>query len=313
MILACDVAPARSQVKGGDVVRAVAVLELDGTRARRQREQLVAQADAHDRHRRLVHQPAQVVHGGLAVRRVAGPVGDEDAVVVPHHLVDGVVVREHGGVRAAADQAAQDVLLDAAVDNGNMRATLRVRRRDVEGRLGADLAHQVDLLRVHEGLVLVRVVLLADRDARERGALLAQVRHDGARVDARHGGHALARAPLAERLDGRPVRVLEGRVGHDDAAGLDVRRLEVLEQAKVVARRRRHAVVADQRLREDEDLAPVRRVRQRLRVADERGGEDGFAGDVGLGAEGLAIEDRPVLQRVSAENNRQRAGCVLGL
>lgn len=55
------------------------------------------------------------------------------------------------------------------------------------------------------------------------------------------------------------------------------------------------AVVADQRLCEDEDLATVGGVGHRLGVADEGGREDGFTGNVRLGSERLAFEDGAVL------------------
>ena len=53
------------------------------------------------------------------------------------------------------------------------------------------------------------------------------------------------------------MAVFCGEVGDDDARGLDVGRLEIAQQAVLVARVGGHAVVADERLREDEDLAPV--------------------------------------------------------
>ena len=56
-----------------------------------------------------------------------------------------------------------------------------------------------------------------------------------------------------------------------------------------------HAVVADQWLGEDEDLAAVGGVGHGLWIADQRGGEDGFARDVGLCTEGLAMVDWSVL------------------
>ncbi len=70
---------------------------------------------------------------------------------------------------------------------------------------------------------------------------------------------------------------------------------EVPEQAMLVAGVGGNTVVADQRLCEDEDLATVGGVGHGLGVAHERGGEDGFTGDVGLGSEGLAFENRAVL------------------
>src|SRR5262245_41816396 len=68
----------RQEVQAGNVVGAVSVLELDGTGADGERQQLVAEADAHDGDRRALHQAGQVVDGLLAVGRVAGAVGDED-------------------------------------------------------------------------------------------------------------------------------------------------------------------------------------------------------------------------------------------
>ena len=62
------------------------------------------------------------------------------------------------------------------------------------------------------------------------------------------------------------------------AADLDRRRLEVRgqpEPSRAVGRR--DAVVAEQRVGEDEDLAAERRIRQRLGVADHPGREDDLA------------------------------------
>ena len=48
MVLGRDVAAIGAEVEGGDVVGAVAPLELDGFCARREGEELVPEADAHD-------------------------------------------------------------------------------------------------------------------------------------------------------------------------------------------------------------------------------------------------------------------------
>ena len=92
----------------------------------------------------------------------------------------------------------------------SMRATcrLRVGSADVEGRLGADLADQVDLLRVDEGLVLVGIVLLANGDAGQGRTLLTEVGDDRTGIDTRDGGNTLTGTPLAQTLDGSPVAVL---------------------------------------------------------------------------------------------------------
>jgi hypothetical protein len=162
----------------------------------------------------------------------------------------------------------------------------------VEGLLGRHFGDEVDLLGIDERLVLVRIVLLADGDACQRAALLSQVGDDGTRVDAGDGGDALARAPLSQRLHGGPVRVLLGMVGDNDSGGLDVRGFKVLQQAGIVTGiTGGDSVVADERLGEDQDLAAVGGVGHGLGVADERGGEDGFAGDGLAGAERGAVVD----------------------
>lgn len=91
------------------------------------------------------------------------------------------------------------------------------------------------------------------------------------------------------------MAVLQSIVLDDNARGLDVWGFEVSEQAVLVAGVGGDAVVADQRLCEDEDLATVGGVGHGLGVTDERGCEDGFTGNVRLGSERLAFEDGAVL------------------
>ena len=140
---------------------------------------------------------------------------------------------------------------------------------NVEGGLSGDLLDEIDAGGVFVGFVLVGVVFFADRDFAKRGALFAQVGDDGARVDSGNGGDAFARAPLSQAFHCRPVRVLQRHVRDHDAAGLNVGALEVLQQAVLVPRRGRHAVIPNQRLREDQDLAAVGRVGHGLRIADQ--------------------------------------------
>jgi hypothetical protein len=293
VVLGCDVALSRRAVERGDVVSAVAVFELDGAAPGCEGEELVAETDAEDGDLGGLHQALEVVYGISAVGWVTGSVRDENAIKVVGDLVDGEIEREDRNRSAAGDEGAKDVLLNSAVDDGYVHVALW--GGDVEGSLSGDALDEVDLLWVHEGLVLVGVVFLADCDAGEGGAALAEVGDDGAGVDAGDGGDAFAGAPGGEGFDGRPVAVLEGVVGDDDADALDVGGLEVLEEAVLVALVGGDAVVADEGLGEDEDLAAVGGVCHGLGVADEGGREDGLAGDVGLGSEGLAVEDWAVL------------------
>ena len=192
---------------------AVAVLQLDGPGAGGEGEELVSETDAHDGDLGRFHQFAEMVDGLLAMSGVARPVGDEDAVEVVGDFVDGVVVRKCRDACAAADKAAENVLFDTTVDDGDVEVAGA--GADVEGGFGADLADEIDLFGVDEGFVLVRVVFFADGDAGEGGTLFPEVGYDGAGVDAGDGGDAFAGTPGAEAFDGGPVAVLFCDVCYD--------------------------------------------------------------------------------------------------
>lgn len=69
----------------------------------------------------------------------------------------------------------------------------------------------------------------------------------------------------------------------------------------LITGRRRNAVVADQWLCKNKNLAAVRRVSHRLRVSNKRGSEDGFARDVGFGAKRLSGEDGSILKKAVSD------------
>lgn len=288
VVLAGDVAATGAQVQSRDVVSPVTVLELDGAGTGSQSQQLVAQTDTEDGDLGGLHQTLQVVDGVLAVGGVTRAVGDKHTIEVVSHLVDGEVEGEDRDAGAAANQAPQDILFHTAVDDGNVG--LRVRSADVEGLLGADLTHQVNLFGVGEGLVLVGIVFLANGDTSEGRTLFTQVGDDGTGVDTRDGRNTLTGTPLAQGLNGSPVAVLLRHIGNNHTGSLQVGGLEVLQEAIGILLSRRHTVVTDQRLGEDQDLATVGWVGQGLGVPDQRGGEHSLAGDVGAGAKGLAGE-----------------------
>lgn len=91
------------------------------------------------------------------------------------------------------------------------------------------------------------------------------------------------------------MAVLSSHVGYDDSSALYVGGLKVLEQVEFVADVRRHTVVSDERLSEDQDLATVGRVGHGLWITDQGGSEDGLSGDVGVGTEGCSVEHWAIL------------------
>ena len=94
------------------------------------------------------------------------------------------------------------------------------------------------------------------------------------------------------------MAVFLGSICNDHATGLDVGGFKVFEQSTLVSGRRWNAIISDERLCEDQNLAPVGGVSQRLGVPDEGSREDRFARDVRLGAERLPMENRAILESV---------------
>ena len=148
--------------------------------------------------------------------------------------------------------------------------------------------------------------------------MLAQPAGQRAGVDAGDAGDALGREPGAQRA-GRGVVAVRVDVGlHHQPLHLDAVRLVGAVEAAGRARRG-HAVVADQRVGEDEDLAAVRRVGERLDVAGHPGVEDHLAADGPRRPERAAGHLRAVLQQElhrygsvharTSDRAKQRVGC----
>jgi hypothetical protein len=313
VVLAGNVAETGGQVESGDVMGSVTILELDGASTDSKSQKLVTQTNTHDGDVGGLHEAGKVVNGSLAMGRVTGTVGDEDTVKVLRNLVDGVVVREDSDGSTSADQAAKNVLLDTTVDKGNVkRGTGRLNN---EGSLGGNTLHKVDLTGVDEALILIGIVLFTNRDSSQGRALLTKVSNNGTGINTRDSGNALSGAPLAQTLDGSPVAVVDSDIGDNDTSALNVGGLEVLEKVELVAGGGGNTVVANQGLGEDEDLSSVGGVGHGLGISNERGGEDGFTRNVGVGAESLALEDGTISNskssgerssRSSSSNSRER-------
>lgn len=297
VVLAGDMALTSGQVQSRDVVRSVSVLELDGLRAHRKGQKLMAQANSHDGNRGGLHQARKVVDGLLAVSRVTGAVGNENTVKVVRNLVDGIVIREDRHSGATADEAAKNVLLDTAVDQSNV--VLGPRVGDNEGSLCANALDKVDLTGIDETLVLVGIVFVSDGNPGERRALLAEVGNNGTGVNTGDGGNTFTGTPLAQTLNCCPMAVLFGNIGDHNAGALDMRGLEVLQKIELVTLVRGDAVVTDERLGEHENLAAVGGIGHGFGISHEGGSEDGFTGDVGVGTKGGTVEDGAILYGVS--------------
>ena len=123
VILGSDEAKVRPYAAHRLVMAPVSIGKLEGLRSRRQGHQLASEADAEDRAVSLQRLP-DMVDGFRADGRIAGTVGQEQPVVV--HLREIVVPRHPHDLDVPGNQAAEDVVLDAAIDQDNPLGALAV-------------------------------------------------------------------------------------------------------------------------------------------------------------------------------------------
>ena len=134
----------------------------------------------------------------------------------------------------------------------------------------------------------------------EHAALLADSLGQRARVDAVHGRNVLFLEPCSQRRGRKEVREVFTRVrGRDEAGDVDLRGLEVRRQvSKQLVKRgpRWDTVVANERKRNNKDLASVGRVGYRLGVPNHACLENKLSSDAPGGAEAITLIDRAILE-----------------
>ena len=281
MVLAGEERARAAHVARRLIHAAVAVFELHGAAALRQRHELVAEADAE-------HRDAAEEFGDLRdlvdiVRRVAGAVGEHDAVIPGGEDVlrrDRAGQHRHG--TAALTELARDVALGAVVDERHAVQHVALRLETIAFRR-RHLRHGV---RDAVGAQRREILRHGVADGGVHRARLAQDARDGAGVDAGDAGDVVFFQKRVERLRAAEVRRRGARLAHDIAA-------HVAAALKVG---RDDAVVADEREGLQHDLAAVARVRERLDVAVHAGGEHQLADGVARCAEGEACKDLAVFK-----------------
>ena len=292
VVLAGDLDPPGGRAAHGDVAAVVTEAHLERASAQRQRQQLVAQADAEDGHG--AHQPAKRLDGGHGQFGVAGAVAHEHAVGFESEHIGCRGARGHHGHGGELAEAAQDGGLDAEVVGHHPASP---------GACGVGLGHRHLRHQVHPagaglGAGRGQKGRLAGGSERARhGAGVADVAGQPPRVDPGDGGHTVASQEAVEAAAGPPVAVAAGEVAHDHAPAMGTGRLRVGAV---------DAVVADVGIGEGDDLARIRRVRDHLLVPAHHRVEDHLpGGDRGVRADGGALEHLPVAQH-------QQCGLSLG-
>ena len=298
-------APALAHALDGVVRAAVALMHLDRLRARGEREQLVAQTDAEQRHIGI-EQRADHRHGIFAGRRrIARAVGEEHAVRLQRHdCVKAGLSRHHRHPRTGLHQIAEDIVLRAVIDRDHMRR--RIPRRAAiavaeppEAALPAflPLAGHADG-KVHALQPRPRLGPLQQRgdielavrrmgDHRIGRARHADAAGERAGVDARQPDLAVPRQPLGETLDRAEVRRLGHILAHDTADRAFDLALDILGV---------RADIADMRKGESDDLRGVGGIGHHLLIAGHRGVEAHLAHGRTDGAKTLAPDHRAIGQ-----------------
>ena len=298
---------------GGEVLHrmvgaVVTLMHLLGLGAERQRQHLVAEADAEDRHV-LLDQRLDGRHGVIAGRRrIAGAVRQEDAIGIVGEDVLGAGRRRHQDHPGAfAGHPTQDVALGAVVDGDDGVARLglggvagipdpgllvpdhRFGARSLLGEIEADKAAPGGGARL-QGVDIELAVRLV-RDHGVHGTLFADQRGEGAGVDARQGDDTAVLEPGIEVAGGAIVRRL-GHIGPEDRADRAGRigRDQILLVLVI------GADIADMREGEGDDLPRIGGIGEDLLIAGEGGVEAHLALDRAGGAETETVNDRPVCQ-----------------
>ena len=295
VVLRGDVDPPGRQVLHRVVGAAVAERQLEGLEADRPAQELMPEADPEHRH--LAHHAAYRLDHVVECRRIARPIRKEDRI----RLARKQLFRRGSGrvqlqAHAALAQIADDRALDAGVQSDYARARVVGVEDDRLGR--RHLARQVAPRHRRLGLdplARLRVGDVGGEDAAAHGALVADVPHERACIylcDRRDAAVAQPGEPAA--LGARGVLAVD-RLAHDDGARMDPVGLHRL---------RGDAVVADQRVGENDDLAGVAGIGHGLLVAGHRGVEDHLAETIDRCADQLAVEAGPVLQEQEARTHR---------
>ena len=266
---------------------AVAVLQLGGLGVDGQRQQLVAEADAKDRHIGL-QQLLEVRDDLDVLRRVAGAVGQHHAVILADYVLRLGVRRNDGDFAAALAQLALDVVLYAVVEQRDAVLGFALSRVNDVLRTGNGLDRILDNVSLHfcDGL-LVRLEALGVDDA-VHDALAAQLARQTAGVDAGKANDLLRLEVLVERYLAAPVGRVLAHLAHDEAGNPALAGLVVVKV---------DAVVADERVGHGNDLTVVGRVGQDLLIAGHAGVEYDLTDALSFVADCGALEQGAVRQQ----------------
>ncbi len=258
----------------------------------------MSEADAEDRH--LAHHAANAL---LRVRHrlgIARAVRQEHAIRLHRqHVFRAGGRRNHRHAAALADQAAQDVVLDAVVVSDHVMLRRSVFHADNFRRLVASarlhptrrrcgvvtsFARSVpSIFGIERALATsLSVIGFERRDHAAHDAVVAQMAHQRAGIDLGQHGNLVALEILFGDLLRAPVGADARELAHDQPLDVRTRGLVVVGVG---------AVIADFRIGENYDLPGVGRVGEDFLVAGDGGIKNDFAVTFAFCAVAFAAED----------------------
>lgn len=168
-----------------------------------------------------------MLDGSGAFLRTSWPIGNEQAVVLCSYLVKVIIMRQNEHICPAADKASNYILLDSTVDEHDLWIITIVFpcASVINGFFGRDLGNQAFGIYIRENHTIAAVgqscgVVICNELGR-RWSLVSKQLHDGARIDSWDRRHAVALAPITERLYSCPMRVLRSVIIDNDSWDLN--------------------------------------------------------------------------------------------
>jgi hypothetical protein len=286
----------------------VAKFQLVRFAAQREAAELVAEADAEDRH--AAGKVADIFDSEGGWLGIAGAVGEENTVGLHGEDIFGRGLRgDDGDIAMMVDEQAQDVLLDAEVVGDDFVAAVFALRAGFAHLLGPGRASEVDgafvpgvgllardagseFLTGHAGELLgFKDELIGGRavggNDTAQGADFANVTNQGARVDIPDDRNFVAVQVELGGFRGAPIGRDLGELAHDERFDVRMGGFFVVEVG---------ADVADVRISEADDLPGVTGIGENFLITGEAGIKNDFTAAARDGAGGAAIKDAPVFQ-----------------
>jgi hypothetical protein len=296
MILRRDRDRRRPQVRHRVVCAAVAELQLEGLPAKRETKKLMPEADPEDR--LLVEETLDRADLRSERGRIAGAVGEEDAVRLRFEDRAGRGGRRKDGYAAARSvQQPHDVALHPVIHGRHVKSFVRRRKdRAPRGRYGQSEVGPDHRWRLpHEPQDLPLVGDLGG-ETRAHRALRPDAPHERPRVQAVEARDALLLEVAREALLAPRAAPALREIARDEAGDVHLLRLRLVPP---------HAVVADMGRRHDDDLSRVGGIGQHFLVPAHRRVEDDLAERSPRRADRLAVEARAILEDEDSSAHRE--------